>query len=95
MGGSVSRYPDGQLAMRAFDNGAGHACSVSYAVLNVQITAYNFYMVAIDCMLRCQSVMNYFSKTFEPLRFHRVSWRSHRSDRFIPAYLFSLPFMAI
>ena len=30
MGGSVSRYPDGQLAMRAFDNGAGHACSESY-----------------------------------------------------------------
>ena len=27
VGGSVSRYPDGQLAMRAFDNGAGHACS--------------------------------------------------------------------
>ena len=35
----------------------------------------------------------YFSKTFEPLRFHRVNWRSHRSDRFIPAYLFCIPFM--
>ena len=27
MGGSVSRYPDGQPTMRAIDNGAGHACS--------------------------------------------------------------------
>ena len=27
MGGSVSRYPDGQLAMRAFDNDAVHACT--------------------------------------------------------------------
>ena len=29
----------------------------------------------------------------EPLRFHRVNWRSHRSDRFVPAYLFCIPFM--
>ena len=39
------------FAMRAIDNGADHACSVSYAVFKVQITAYNFYMVAIDCIL--------------------------------------------
>ena len=43
-------------------------------------------MLAVDCVLRCQSVI----KTFEPLRFHRVSWRSHRSDRFIPAYILVL-----
>ena len=36
MGGSVSRYPDGQLAMRAIDNGAGHACSELYLFINVR-----------------------------------------------------------
>ena len=30
---------------------------------------------------------------FEPLRFHRVNLRSHRSEWFIPAYLFCIPFM--
>ena len=34
--------PDGQLAMRAFDNGAGHACSESYAVFNVQCVPFGY-----------------------------------------------------
>ena len=45
MGGSVGRYPDGQLAMRAIDNGAGHACSESYAVANVQCVPSRTYFV--------------------------------------------------
>ena len=33
------------FAMRAFDNGAGHACSESYAVFNVQCVPFRTYFV--------------------------------------------------
>ena len=34
--------PDGQLAMRAFDNGAGHACSESFKILSFHFTLYSW-----------------------------------------------------
>ena len=71
----------------------GSVCAVQDLFCLLLQTAYNFYMVAVDCMYHCQSVIYYFFKTFEPLRFHRVNWRSHRSEWLIPAYLFSMPFM--
>ena len=107
MGGSVSRYPDGQLAMPVFDNGGSQAssdamqfsrfsvCRLGLILFTVTNCIY-FFMVAVASSNSSpmQSVIYYFFKTFEPLRFHRVNWRSHRSEWLIPAYLFSMPFMA-
>ena len=45
MGGSVSRYPDGQLAMPVFDNGGSQASSESYAVFKVQCVPFRTYFV--------------------------------------------------
>ena len=48
MGGSVSRYPDGQLAMRAIDNGAGHACSESFEIRSFSFYLYLFFKVLLQ-----------------------------------------------
>lgn len=50
----------------------------------------NCFKVATSCVLIANRFIIYFSKIFEPLRFHRVNWRSHRSEWLIPAYFFCL-----
>ena len=57
-----------------------------------------FYYSCLHCITNKKEMLFYLVAFYyfyicEPLRFHRVNWRSHRSDRFVPAYLFCISFM--